>query len=53
MTAAELYLARIEAIIAEIEVEHSPELAQPEDREAFDIVCRLERKMLTKKIKHD
>jgi hypothetical protein len=53
MTAAELHLARIEAIVTEIEAGHCPELSQPEDREAFDIICRLERKMLTKKIKHD
>ena len=49
---AELLLSRIEAIVAEIESMHDPELLEPEDREAFDIVCRIERQMLTKK-KHD
>ena len=51
MTAAELYLAQIEAIIAEIENDYAAEFAQPDDREAFDIVCRIERKLLTKKMK--
>ena len=46
---AEILLSRIEAIIAEIESMHHPELLEPEDREAFDIVCRIERQMLIKK----
>ena len=45
---AELVLLRIEAILAEIEANYTPELSEPEDREAFDIVCRIERKLAGK-----
>jgi hypothetical protein len=46
---AEMLLSRIEAILADIEAIHDPELLEPEDREAFDVVCRIERRLLAKK----
>ena len=45
---AEMLLSRIESIVADIETNYVPELSQPEDREAFDIVCRIERKLAGK-----
>jgi hypothetical protein len=47
-TPAELALDRIEAITADIERldrESGGRFRQPSDREAFDMVCRIERRM--------
>jgi hypothetical protein len=50
MSQTDLLLARIEAIVSEIEMNYSPELSQSEDREAFDVVSRIERKLLARKL---
>lgn len=45
----DLIWARVDAILADIERAALPFARQPDDREALDIICRIERKLLSRK----